>query len=1254
VYLKRLEIQGFKTFANRTVFEFRPGITAVVGPNGSGKSNIADAVRWVLGEQSYAALRSKRTEDLLFSGGGRRAPAGLAEVSLTIDNSDRLLPLPYGEVVLTRRATRAGDNEYFINRNRVRLRDVQEAIGPLGGSYTIINQGLVDSALTLRPEERRRLFEDAAEISVFEGRKADAARKLRETATNLERCADVLTELEPRLRSLKRQASLARSHRELTAELRELLLQQYALLWRNARQGLAEAEVAEQRLGEQLQSSRVSQAAATADLRTARDQLRTLRERLGALHAESSALHIRAEAVQRELAVGNERQAALIRRGEEFERGLQEFDLRREELERERTTIAERLVIAEARLAEQRAAASALEDELAARETERRAAQRALDAAQRAEVEAGAALAERRRRSEQLLAQRERMVREQAGYAASLQAAELALVARRNELGAAQERLAASEQARVAAAATSEQARSELDALRGERTRAEETQAQARRALADAEARLESLTRLQRSYAGAFAGVKAAMQWAEAQGRAGFMLVSSILRTPAQLETAIEVALGSRLQNIVVEHWADAEDTIAALKRGGQGRATFLPLDTLRRPTTDERRPTGAGVLGVATDLIEFDEHYRPVAQNLLGRTLIVEDLPTARQTLRQLSGGWMLVTLAGEQVSSGGAVTGGAQTKETGTLRRERELRELPNQVMAQRDAVAQAVQARAGLDSRLSAAERALREAESARQRSAQEHEAQRAAVDKTRRVADQAAAEQDLQRRHHEQNAAGIADLGEQQAALAQEQAALVAHEADAREQLARLRAEDQGRLDAEREVQLRMTALRTAASAAEGEARAERALLQSNSQGLTRLEEQRAAGLRRIDELVQEREVLDAQLHALQTSHAALLAQIDELRAAIGPAESELAALESTQADLERREAELTSALLAAESAHGRAAVDVQRARDRIDTLWERAAADDIDIEALGDGGWGMGDGGRKERTTDDLAAESQAPGGAATDVRTLETQAVVFSTKPVDASESLESNIQNITPETQSSESLESRIQQLKSKIQRLGMVNPLALEEYDEASERHTFLTTQTGDLRQAELALRELIGELDSAMQARFEATFRAVAAEFERSFMRLFGGGQAQLLLTRSNGSNSDSDGENNGDMHAGVDSLGVEILARPPGKRQQTLSLLSGGERTLTAAALLFAILKVNPSPFCVLDEVDAALDEANVGRFREALADLSQQTQFLLVTHNRGTIEAADTIYGVSMGEDGASRVLSLRLEELVED
>jgi chromosome segregation protein len=1215
VYLKRLEIQGFKTFATRTVFEFRPGITAVVGPNGSGKSNIADAVRWVLGEQSYAALRSKRTEDLLFSGGGRRAPAGLAEVSLTVDNSDRLLPLPYGEVTITRRATRAGENEYFINRNRVRLRDVQEAVGPLGGSYTIINQGLVDAALTLRPEERRRLFEDAAEISVFESRKHDAERRLRETAANLERSADVLAELEPRLRSLKRQASLARSYRDLTEELRALLLRHYVAQWRAAQQSLAAAVASEEALAAALQSRRAEQSAATAELRAAREQLRALRERLGALHAESSALHTRAEAAQRDLAVGNERQAALIRRGEEFERGLNEFDLRRDELERDRAAVAARLAAAEAHLAEQRGAVTALEGELSARESDRRAAQRALDAAQRAELEAAAALAERRRRAEQLAAQRERLLREQAAAADTLAAAERALAERKAAFASAQDQQSAASQSAKAAGAAVEQSRGEIDALRAERTRADEALAQARRALADTEARLETLTRLQRSYAGAFAGVKAAMQWAEAQKRAGFTLVSSIIRTPAQIETAVEVALGSRLQNIVVERWADAEDAIEALKRGGQGRATFLPLDTIRGG--DDRRPAanGANVLGVAADLVEYDDHYRAVVWQLLGRTIVVRDLATARQTLRQLTGGWTLVTLAGEQVSSGGAVTGGAQTKETGTLRRERELRELPEQVERQRTAMDQAAQARAALDGRVSAAERALREAEGARQRANQEQDQARAAADRARRAADQAEADLDLQRRRHAQLASAIGDLDEQLAALGTEQATLEEREAEARARLEQLRAEDQGRQEAERELQQRAAALRAAAASAEGEVRAERALLQSSDQGLARLADQRAAGERRLADLAVERAALDAELHALQASHAGLLDQIDELRRRISPSEAQQAELELAQSALERQEAELTSALLAAESAHSRAAVELQRARDRLDTIWERAAADDIDIEAaqeqeIGDGGRELGDGDQEsgDREREDNASLSN---------------------------------------------SLEESIQALRARIQRLGVVNPLALEEYEEESQRHAFMTNQIADLRQAENSLRELIVELDSAMQMRFEATFRAVAAEFERSFTRLFGGGQAQLVLTRP-GANGASNGDGNENGHESVEGLGVEILARPPGKRQQTLSLLSGGERTLTASALLFAILKVNPSPFCVLDEVDAALDEANVGRFREALADLSEQTQFLLVTHNRGTIEAADTIYGVSMGEDGASRVLSLRLEELVED
>jgi chromosome segregation protein len=1217
VYLKRLEIQGFKTFAARTVFEFRPGITAVVGPNGSGKSNLSDAVRWVLGEQSYAAMRSKRTDDLLFSGGGRRAPAGFAEVSLTIDNSDRLLPLPYGEVTITRRATRAGDNEYFINRGRARLRDIQEAIGPLGGSYTIINQGMVDSALTLRPEERRRLFEDAAEISAFEARKAESERKLRETDANLERGADMLAELEPRLRSLKRQASLARAHRELTAELRGLLLRHYARLWREAKAASAAAEAAARGLEAELARRRADQAAATAELRATREQLRALRERLGELHAESSALHTRAEAAQRDLAVGAERQAALAQRDEEFERGRRELELRREEIECERAAIAARLAAAETRLADQRGALAAAESEQGARATELRAARRALEQAQRAEVEAGAALRALDHRAEIEAGRRAQLLQEQASHTEALAAAEGALAAQRTAADAAQAQLDAANQARATAATYAEQLRADLDGLRAERARAEEAAALARRALLDAETRLEMLARLQRDFAGTFAGVKAAMQWATAQGRPGFALVSAIVRTPAQLETAIEVALGSRLQNIVVERWDDAEDAITALKRGGQGRATFLPLDTIRPAATDRRLPTtGNGVLGVAADLVEYDEQYRSIAQYLLGRTLVVDTLATAREELRRLPGGWTVVTLAGEQVSGGGAVTGGAQIKESGTLRRERELRELPEQVAARRAAVEDVTAARAALDERIATAERALQEAEAGRRRASQEHETARGALEGARRAAERAEADLDWKRRRHEQALADLGDLDKQAGALRDERLALDARQAESHARAERLRADERAGAEVEQQAMREIDAMRAAAAATEGEARAERALLQSQSQNIQRLDEQQAESERRRAALEHERAALDAQLRALDESHTALLAQIDAIRALIDPAEAELAALEQAQLGLERQEADATAALLDGESAHGRAAVEAQRARDRIDTLWERAAADDIDIEA----------------TAGQPEPLYGGPGACPEQSRRV--------AAPAEASQSSGFD---------EDEDLQSKIETLKSKIHRLGAINPLALEEYEEAAERHSFLTTQSDDLRRAGAALRELIAELDAAMRARFEATFRAVAEEFERSFTKLFGGGQAQLTLVHPNGNGVEGNG-----VHDSMDGLGVEILARPPGKRPQTLSLLSGGERSLTASALLFAILKVNPSPFCVLDEVDAALDEANVGRFRDALADLAEQTQFLLVTHNRGTIEAADTIYGVSMGDDGASKVLSLHLEQLVED
>lgn len=951
MYLKRLEIQGFKTFANHTILDFLPGTTAIVGPNGSGKSNLSEAIRWVLGEQSHNALRSKRTEDLIFNGGGKRAPSGLAEVSLTIDNSDRFLPLPYSEVTLTRRATRAGENEYRINRSRVRLRDIHEAIGPLGGSYTIINQGLVDAALTLSPDERRHLFEDAAEIGTLVSRKNEAQARLRETQSNVERCADVLAELEPRLRSLKRQASLARSYHELKQELQILLVEHYIQSWQAAQEHVQSMEAVEQQCTITLEQSRATQTTLAAELHETREAIQSLRERLGDLHSQSSELHTQSETVQRDLAVGTERLAALTQREEEAARNQNELMARREELDHERSGITNRLTAAEQRLTDTRAAVTTHETETAARAQTRRAMQQQLDAAQRAELTAGASLQESRRQQERIAAQRIRLTQEQQAQSERLAQTEAQLAQCRTTLEEAEARLAQATQGRELAVEAEEQARTNLEQLRTERSQTNETLSAARRTLADLEARYESLFRLQRSYSGTFAGVKAAMQWADTNKRQGFVLVSSIIQVPARLETAIEVALGARLQNIVVEYWSDAEDAIAALKKSGAGRATFLPIDTIRRATSDAWRPATDEVLGIAAILVEHEEHYRPVVQYLLGRTLVVSDISIARRELQRLSGGWTIVTLAGEQVNSGGAVTGGAQVKESGTLRRERELRELPDQIDEQQRTVAQHAHERVKLEERITQAEQVGREAETQRRRANQERDVSREHETHARREVERAETALETQRQRHTQVVTEIDGLDEQSRSLDAEQQRLIQAEQVAQDRLAQLRAEEQSHQEEDHAAQTHNTALRAAVAAVEGELRTERALLQAHDQQITRLEDQRTANRRRADEFQRERVTLETRMQELDTAQSALLAQIDELRMLINPAEEELDKLETNRTILEQREAEVTTRLLTAESSYSRATVEFQRAKDRLDTIWERAADDDIDIEQV---------------------------------------------------------------------------------------------------------------------------------------------------------------------------------------------------------------------------------------------------------------------------------------------------------------
>ena len=1181
MYLKRLEIQGFKTFASRTVFEFQPGVSAIVGPNGSGKSNVVDAIRWVLGEQSYSTLRSRKAEDLIFGGGPRRAPSGFAEVSLTIDNSDRTLPIAFDTVTITRRSTRSGDHEYFINRAKVRLRDVQEATATLGGSYTIINQGLVDNVLDLRPEERRRLFEDAADISVHEQRRNEAMRRLRDTDTNVRRTDDVITELEPRLRSLRRQAGAAKQYRDIKHDLDSVQIRLLRLQQQQSEIQLEHAQAEHGQVQQQVQQLQAQRDQISAQITTAREHIRTLREQISAVYAEGSRLHSRAETLQRAIAVADERAKAVAQRMHEFTQGQQEAEQQLTHLQQQLAELNQTLQQQQHQRDEYQRDLQGIDGGRASYNEQRRALRNAVDQAQRAEASTQSAIRERQRQVERLNELKASLSQHQQNEQLLVQQAEATLVSAQNAFAAAQAAVDAHHKTVTDAQHAVTSARQQIEALRSERAANEEAITAARRELNQLDSRYQALLQIQRSHGGVVQGVKAAMEWASKSG-ADFSLVSTLITAPADLELAIETALGARLQHIVTPTWNEAEAAIAALKKGGQGRATFLPLDTLRSGGSDAKIPTNSdGVIGVASQLVTADAKYAKVVDYLIGRTLVVRDLEVARREIKRIGGGWQIVTVGGEQVSSGGALTGGAQVRDGGTLRRERDLRELPDTIAQAKANVDRLAQISTRQQQQIQQVEQQVRQLEATRQQQQQQLQNVQQQRDMAQRALNKAESDVALVTQQAAQAGSRFADSTAQITQLEQELLDLAVQQQQQRATLDQCYRDEQILIEQSYADDDRRAVAQQLLTEAEGQVRGTMATIQASEQRKATLQHTLQQRQSRQAELEREADDVHRESQSHQTELSAVQQAISEINVRLAPLETALRGYEAELPAQEKLEQHTLQLLRDAEAEANRTALNMQRAADRIHVLIERAQSEGYDLEVL-----------RK-------------------------------SNEPVVGDES----------------TLNQQLNGYRQQLQRLGPVNPLALEEYEEANERYTFLTAQVADLRSAAQSLQELIRELDATMQANFEKIFGAVAREFANTFQIMFGGGRASLDLVKQ--------GEG-----GALDDIGIEITAQPPGKRQQNLSLLSGGERSLTAAALLFAILKVKPTPFCVLDEVDAALDEANVARFRAALADLRRTSQFVVVTHNRGTIEIADTIYGVSMGDDSASRVLSLRLDQLV--
>lgn len=1194
MYLKALELQGYKSFASKVEFVFDRGITAVVGPNGSGKSNVADAIRWVLGEQSYRSLRGKKTEDMIFSGSDGRARLGMASATLVLDNSDKWMPIDFTEVTISRRAYRSGENEYYLNGSRVRLKDVAELLARGGMSrqtYTVVGQGMIDRVLALHADERRLLFEEAAGIIFHRQKRVDALSKLTATQDNLLRLNDIVQEIEPQLRRLEKQARRAEEFELIKTHLEGLLHVWYGYRWGQSQHKLSqvttqqhESEVLVAKQSRQLQEMNL-------EIDTLRTEQTEARAQLSRWYSENNQLTKRADAIQRDLAVNEERANQYAAQREEILAELEPLKNNLEAQSQQLTTAEAALEAINLELSQAEEAWQTLQHQFEAHQAQQREVVARQEAAEHQVQQLTTELTQRRTRLTQLGERRDTLLAEQQNRA--------------EELARLQDQQQELEDRQAQVTIKLSEIDGELLALTTEQTQQRETLSQLNQTAEQLKnqlttlnrredalkARLDVLDKLRNDMSGYYGGVRAVMD--PKAGLSGVIgPVSQIIQAPADLEVAIEVALGGRLQDVVVERFADAEAAIAHLRRTGRGRATLLPLDTIRSGQP-AKSPNTSGVVGLASALVTVPEdRLRRVAEYALGRTLVVDDLPAARRAFEAMHGGFQIVTRDGELMRSGGSVTGGRTNKQQeGTfLAREREWRALPEQLEAIAQEQNQTSSQLADVHEQTNQIKQALQDLTERHKQHNQRRQEMQSLADKVSRSLEQLDNSLQWQQDLEAKSAAELAQLDTRRDEDQQKITELEQTRETAVAEAERLTQEAEA-MSAET---LRTQLNQAKADVATIQARQtnQQTMLDNHRTTRRQLATQIDTKQARARTLAAEREALLGQQTDLQAQVGQFDLHLGELGQQIGVGETKLAELESKQVEVQQEERHLRQRAQRMEAEHNRLTLEAARCQDDLDNL-QRQIHDDLGLvqlemskDQIGQPILPMGD---------DLPVVEVLPPGVEEDVK------------------------------------------RLKVQVRRLGSINPEAPAEFGQLRERHEFLMTQVKDLEAAVIGLREVIVKLDAAMEEAFIETFEKVAKEFKNYFSMLFGGGEAQLILTAPDN----------------MLETGVDIVARPPGKRLQSLALLSGGERSLTAQALIFSLLRISPTPFVIFDEVDAMLDEANVGRFRDALSRLAHDIQFIIITHNRRTIESANTLYGVSMGDDSASRVYSLKIEEWLE-
>ncbi|MDD6275031.1 MAG: chromosome segregation protein SMC [Clostridiaceae bacterium] len=1183
--LKCLDIQGFKSFPDRTHIEFNRGITAVVGPNGSGKSNISDAIRWVLGEQSSKTLRGSKMEDVVFAGAGNRRAMGSAEVSLTIDNTDGGLRTEYSEVTVTRRYYRSGESEFFINRKLVRLRDIHELFMDTGlgrDGYSMIGQGKIDEILSVKSEERREVFDEAAGISKYRYRREEAQRRLADAQENLTRIGDIIAELESRLGPLQKEAEKERRYNALRSELRGLEVSMIMLTLDGMNDRLTAARAAAETLASDLETCHVRADELSARADDLMRQTAELQHEIEELRAASRQSEMEASRAESDIAL-------LSAELEHNARDRERIGREREDQEKRQHETEEKIAAAEQQYQEL----------LGAEEEKRRLA---------AEIEEGRS--KLRQESESLAAKRlelerrDHAIREKAGEAMQAVSAAQASIEELNRQlallsGDDADRTAALEKARAdladaqaRLAEKKEQIPSLENVVGGFRLKKEarerrtaQLSAQIQSAtieLADVRNRVRMLRELEREYEGFNKAVRLVMRESASGGLRGIHgPVSTLMHVDDRYVAATETALGAAMQNIVTDSEETARRAIGLLKSRDAGRATFLPLTAIRGGRLSERGlEDQPGFLGILSDILEYDEQYRAIFQNLLGRTVLVETIDDAIAIARAYSHRFRIVTLDGQVMNAGGSMTGGSLNRSAGILSRANELAKLSSSISGmeqklqqQQSAFEAASRENNALGYQLELAETELRTAQSDHARiltevehmrticanlssDMKERESRRA--DMTARVeqaqAQRAAAQQncDAMMKESEALAGKITEVTDEQTGLLQRIAAADERMTQCREHITRIAAE--GRASRDQAANLRVT---LASAAADSGRRA-------------------------------------AELTALDARDAECRARIETLQAQLA-AQKKQGAQQNTTLE----------------------AYAVQRAElERLRTENDRAIRDENNRSLS------------LER--EKLRAESN--------LKSIEDEQQTLVTRLWDNYELTRTTAREFCMEIENKSEASARIDTLKRQLRAIGNVYPGAETEFAAVSERYAFMTSQRDDAETSKREIEEIIADIGGRMTELFREQFAIIAAEFSKTFTEIFGGGSARVEL---------SDPKD-------ILGSGIDILVQPPGKTLKVLSLLSGGERALAAISLYFAILKVRPAPFCVLDEIESALDEVNVRRFAKYLRKLTDDTQFIVISHRRGTMEEADMLYGVTMPQQGVSRLLALNLSEAERD